>query len=203
MLKFADTVEHDAQQAVARAQRVAEREREHARADAERVLAERRAAQQHDNTLRLERAEARRQAEIRRAELAQRDGFVKTILQQARERFRNLPRDDDYKAWLRRLLTRGLAELGDVPARVAGCTQDQPLLAELTAGGKATPAAAPADIAGGLIISSADGRLTLDCSVEAVLARGGDDLREHILSRLNLDADADGAAAAARILAEP
>jgi len=183
-----DTVAHDAQQTVARAQRVAEREREHARTDAEQVLTTRRAAQRHDDAVRLERADARRQAETRRAELAQRDGFVKAVMRQTRERFRGLARDDAYKAWLRLLLERGLAELGDVPARVACCAQDQPLLASLTAGSKAVPEAAPADIAGGLIICSADGRLTLDCSVEALLARGGDDLRERILSRLNLDA---------------
>ncbi|MCX7002007.1 MAG: hypothetical protein NTV22_01895, partial [bacterium] len=44
----------------------------------------------------------------------------------------------------------------------------------------------PAPIVAGVILHSADGRVTLDCSAEALLDQARDDLRDAILNQLHL-----------------
>jgi len=55
---------------------------------------------------------------------------------------------------------------------------------ELLAGGTARLDSQPAAIAGGLIVQTPDGRVSIDCSAEAELARAEDDLRDKILARI-------------------
>jgi vacuolar-type H+-ATPase subunit E/Vma4 len=185
---IAGAAEKEAQQIVARATRVAEREREHARDDAAQTVAAAQAAATRDAAAQEDRAAARRAADTRRTELGQRDQFVNDVIARARARFAALPRDGNYLAWLRALLARGRREFGGAPIVVACNAQDMAVVRPLLAEAGVTLADASAAIAAGLILRSADGRVTLDCSADALLAQARDDLRDGILEQLHLTA---------------
>ncbi len=183
---IASTVDQEAQQVITRATRVAEREREHARADAAQVLAAAEAAAQHDALVQEERATARRAAETRRIELTQRDQFVNDILARAQARFANLPRDARYTAWLRNIVQRGMQQIGADHVVLACNARDAAVVRTLLTAGTMSLAEQPAPIVAGVILHSADGRVTLDCSAEALLGQARDDLRDDILNQLHL-----------------
>jgi|GEM_PF-1376358 len=179
-----DSVHKEAEQLVSRAKRVAERTLQYARADAEQLVAARRAAAEQEAALRIERATSRRASELRRAELAQQEQLVQRACAMALERLRTMPRDTACHQWLAALLAAALPQLG-APQPVVRCNAlDAPLVRELIAGTGARLHDEPAPIAGGLIVQSPDGRVSLDCSAEAELARAVDDLRDVLLARL-------------------
>jgi len=183
---IASSVDKEAQQLLARATRVAERECDHARADAAQTLAAAHAAAQHVAVVQEERAAARRSALARHAELTQRDQFVNDVIAKARARFAALPRDARYTAWLRNVLQQGLQQLGTEQVVVACNAHDTAVVRTLLAAATMTLAAQPATIVAGVIVHSADGRVTLDCSADALLDQARDDLRDDILNQLHL-----------------
>lgn len=179
-----DSVYKEAEQLVSRAKRVAERTLHYARDDAAKLVAARRAAAEQDAAVRIERASARRASELRRAELAQQEQLVERACTMALERLRTMPRDAAYRQWLAALLAAALPQLG-APQPVVRCNAtDAPLVRELLANSPARLHDQPAPIAGGIIVQTPDGRVSLDCSAEAELARAVDDLRDQILARL-------------------
>jgi vacuolar-type H+-ATPase subunit E/Vma4 len=183
---IARAVDQEAQQVISHATRVAERERAHARADAAQLLAAAQAAAQHDACAQAERADARRAADTRRSELTQRDQFVNAILARAQACFAALPRDARYVTWLRNTMQHGLQQIGADQVVIACNARDAAVVRTLLTGATMTLAEQPAPIVAGVILHSADGRVTLDCSADALLEQARDDLRDAILNQLHL-----------------
>ena len=177
-------VRKEADQLVTRARRVAEREQQHMREDMDAQLAAQREAGLRASGLREQRAAARRAADTRREELAQRQQFIERIFSSALVALRNAPRDDRYRAWLRRMAEQALPQLGGGAARALCNARDSAATAKALEGLPISLAAEHADIAGGIILASADGRVRIDCSAEAALARVQDDLRDDVLTQL-------------------
>ena len=78
-----DSVAKEAEQLVSRAERVAEREKEHARREAEAIITAYRDKARRDAQTREERVRAHRIIETRKHELSQRQAFVDTIFSPA------------------------------------------------------------------------------------------------------------------------
>jgi vacuolar-type H+-ATPase subunit E/Vma4 len=174
----------EAEQLVARARRVAEREQQHARADADARAAARREACTHEANVREERAVSRRTSEARRAALAQRDQFIAGVFARALDTLRTMPRDKRYETWIRRMATMALRQFPHGGATVMCTSSDADVVARALTGLPITVATDRADIAGGIIVKSQDGRVSVDCSVESALARAQDDLRDAVLKKL-------------------
>ena len=190
-----DTVDKEVEQTVQRATRVAEREKQHAAEEAEQILAARKEALERELRVREERAVARLRAEIRWQELAQRQAFVEQLFARTLARLKGLPRDERYRAWLRALLARGVSQFGGAPVVVACNAQDRNAVSAALAGTNAQLAPEAAPITCGVILRSADGRLSIDCSGEAELVRAQEQWRDEVLARLQLP-DMPGAAKA-------
>jgi V/A-type H+-transporting ATPase subunit E len=186
---FADireSVEKEAEQLVSRAQRVATREKQHAQREADEILSANRASVERELKVRQERATARRLVDARKATLAQREAFVEEVFTRVLVKLRDLPRDETYRAWLAGLLERGCAQFPEAQPIVSCSARDREIVRELAVARELVLADEPAEITGGLVLASADGRLTVDCSIEAELARAQDALRDEVLAKLEL-----------------
>jgi len=177
-------VKKEADQLVSRARRVAEREQQHMREDMNTQLTAHHELSVRASELREQRTAARRAADIRHEELAQRQQFIERIFSSALAAVRNAPRDDRYRAWLRRMVEQALPQLGGGAAHAICNARDSAATAKALEGLPISLAAEHADIAGGIILASADGRVRIDCSAEAALARVQDDLRDVVLNQL-------------------
>ena len=182
-----ETVDKEAELLVSRARRVAEREMQHASEEAEAILSVTRENAEREARLREERATARAVVEPRKCELAQQQEFVQTVFDIALRKVRDMPRDDAYRTWIQSLLRRGLAAFHHGKAEVFCNDRDTQIVAQLVASSSATMSDKPVEIAGGVILKSADGRLSVDCSAEAELERAREELRDETLARLHLD----------------
>jgi len=184
-----ESVKKEAAQLIDRAQRVAEREKQHAQEEAEQILSANRAGVERELKTREERAGARRFVDARKSTLAEREEFVDEVFARALQRLRDVARDDHYRAWLENLLKRARPEFG--PQRpVVHCAQrDRELVQQFIAACDADLADDDADIAGGLVLATPDGHLTVDCSIDAELARAQDELRDQVLAKLELAND--------------
>ncbi len=182
-----DSVEREADQLISRAARVAEREKEHARDDAETILTEYRAQARLAAEAGEERARAHRIIETRKRELSQRQQFVERIFNLVREKIRSYPRDEQYTAWIRRLVEQGREPFGTEPVTVYCSAQDRSCVQQALRETGLKLGDEPVDIAGGVILKSEDGRVTVDCSAEAELQRAQDEMRDEVLRRLHSD----------------
>jgi V/A-type H+-transporting ATPase subunit E len=181
-----DSVAKEAEQLVSRAKRVAEREKEHAQREADTIISEYRDKARRDAQIREERVRAHRIIETRKHELAQRQAFVEAVFSQALTAMRALPRDDEYRAWLQKLIASGLKQFEQETPVLYCCAKDRELVKALAEETGLTLAEADIDIAGGIIMKSPDGRMTIDCSAEAELARAKEELRDDVLTRLHI-----------------
>ncbi|MCX7847378.1 MAG: V-type ATP synthase subunit E [bacterium] len=179
-----DNVQKEAEQLVHRARRVAERTLQHAREEARAKVAARRAAAEQEAGVQRERAKARRMAEVRRAELRQQEEFIERVTAMALERLRSMPREGAYRGWLERVLKAGLTQLGTSDAVVRCNVQDRGIVEAILAGTAARLAEEPVGIAGGVLVETGDGRVSVDCSAEAALRRVMDDAREEVVARI-------------------
>ncbi len=182
-----ESAKKEAEQALSHARRVAEREQQHAREDADARIAARREATAHEAKVREERAAARRTADARREILAQRDQFIARVFAGALDTLHTMPRDQRYEAWIRRMADAVLRQFPHGGAVAVCNSRDADVVARALRGLPMALAADRADIAGGIIVRSQDGRVSVDCSAEAVLARAQDDLRDAVLKQLSAD----------------
>lgn len=182
-----ESVQKEAEQLVTRAKRVAERTLQYAREEAEQVVRARREAAEREAAVERERAKARRVAELRRAELQQQEEFLERLYTMVLERLRALPRKEAYRTWLQRVLEAALQQLGAEEAVVRCNASDRGLVEEMIAGTRARVRPEPAEIAGGVIVETPDGRVSVDCSIEAELARVMEEVRDAILARIVSD----------------
>lgn len=187
-----DSVAKEAEQLVSRAKRVAEREKEHAHRDADTIIAEYRDKAQRNARTREERVRAHRVIEMRKHELAQRQAFVEAVFSQALTAIRTRQRDDEYRAWLQRLIASGLKQFEQGTPVLYCCARDRELVSALSGEYGVTLADTDVDIAGGIIMKSPDGRVTIDCSAEAELTRAKEELRDEVLERLHISVRNEG-----------
>jgi vacuolar-type H+-ATPase subunit E/Vma4 len=184
-----ESVKKEAAQLIDRAQRVAEREKQHAQEEAEQILSANRAGVERELKTREERAGARRFVDARKSALAEREKFVDEVFSRALQRLRDVARDDHYRAWLENLLKRACPEFGTERPVVRCAQRDRELVQQFIASYDADLADDDAAISGGLVLVTPDGRLTVDCSIEAELARAQDELRDQVLAKLELAND--------------
>jgi len=182
-----ESVEKEAKQLISRAKRVAEREIQHAREDAESVLASNREVAEKAAKLRVERAVARIETDVRKQQLEQQQHLVQKVFDAALQKMKSLPRDDKYTKWLKALLDNALKEFPDEKALVFCNEKDTDIVKKLLAGSSSKIAEKHSDISGGIIIKSIDERLTIDCSAESELRRAKEELRDTVLEKLNLN----------------
>lgn len=181
-----DSVAKEAEQLVRRAQRVAEREKQHAQREAEEIISEYREKARREAQSREERIHAHRVIETRKQELAQRQAFVETVFGRVLEGMRTRARDDEYRAWLQRMIKKGLAQFRDEKPVVYCSAQDRTLVESLAGEYGVTCAEESLDITGGIVLKSTNKRVTIDCSAEAELERVKEELRDAVLDRLQM-----------------
>ena len=182
-----ESVEKEAKQLVSRAKRVADREIQHAKEDAESILSSNRKVTEKEAKLRAERDVARIKADVRKQELEQQQQFIQNIFDSALQKLNDLPRDDKYTKWIEALLDAGLTQIPDGNAVVFCNEKDNTIVKKLISDTTAKLAEKHLQIPGGIIIKSNDGRLTIDCSAEAEMRRAKEELRDEVLKKLNLN----------------
>lgn len=180
-----DTVEEEAEKEVSLAKRVAEREIEHAKRDADEILSACRSDAEQEAGILMERADARRAMRIRHDRMQQLQSYCDEIFSEARQRIEELPRDDAYYKWCTRMLKKAKA-MCPQGARVACAEKDKDFLAPLIREEGMECDDTPADIAGGILLHSADGRLTIDCSADAELRAFESEHRDEVIQRCGL-----------------
>ncbi len=182
-----ESVEKEAKLLVSRAKRVADREIQHAKENAESILADNREVTEKEAKLRSERDIARIKADIRKQELEQQQQFIQNIFDAALQKLKNFPRDDKYAKWIKTLLDAGLSQIPDDNSVVFCNEKDNEIVKKLISATTAKLAEKHLQISGGIIIKSNDGRLTIDCSAEAEMRRAKEELRDEVLKKLDLD----------------
>ena len=182
-----ESVEKEAKLLVSRAKRVADREIQHAKENAESILADNREVTEKEAKLRSERDIARIKADIRKQELEQQQQFIQNIFDAALQKLKDFPRDDKYAKWIKTLLDAGLSQIPDDNSVVFCNEKDNEIVKKLISATTAKLAEKHLQISGGIIIKSNDGRLTIDCSAEAEMRRAKEELRDEVLKKLDLD----------------
>ncbi len=182
-----ESVEKEAKLLVSRAKRVADREIQHAKENAESILADNREVTEKEAKLRSERDIARIKADIRKQELEQQQQFIQNIFDAALQKLKDFPRDDKYSKWIKALLEAGLSQIPNGNAVVFCNEKDNEIVKKLVSDTTAKSAEKHLQISGGIIIKSNDGRLTIDCSAEAEMRRAKEELRDEVLKKLDLD----------------
>jgi len=182
-----ESVEKEAKQLISRAKRVADREIQHAKEDAESILESNRETTEKEAELHAERAVARIKANVRKQLLAQQQQFIQKIFDVALQKLKNLPRDDKYTKWVKALLESGLSQISDDSAIIFCNEKDVEIIKKLICSTTAKLAEKHLQISGGIIIKSNDGRLTIDCSAESEMRRAKEELRDKVLEKLNLN----------------
>lgn len=182
-----ESVEKEAKLLVSRAKRVADREIQHAKEDAESILADNREVTEKEAKLRSERDIARIKADVRKQELEQQQQFIQNIFDAALQKLKDFPRDDKYAKWIKALLDAGLSQIPDDNSVVFCNEKDNEIVKKLISATTAKLAEKHLQISGGIIIKSNDGRLTIDCSAEAEMRRAKEELRDEVLKKLDLD----------------
>ena len=172
---------------VSRAKRVADREIQHAKENAESILADNREVTEKEAKLRSERDIARIKADVRKQQLEQQQQFIQNIFDAALQKLKDFPRDDKYSKWIKALLKAGLSQIPDDNSVVFCNEKDNKIVKKLISDTTTKLAEKHLQIFGGIIIKSNDGRLTIDCSAEAEMRRAKEELRDEVLKKLNLD----------------
>ena len=181
------SVEKEAKQLVSRAKRVADREIQHAKEEAETILNSNREITKKEAELHSERAIARIKADVRKKRLEQQQEFIQEIFDTALQKLKNLPRDDKYVKWVKALLDIGLSQIPDGTGVVFCNEKDVEIIEKLISSTRAKLGKENIPVSGGIIIKSQDGRLTIDCSAEAEMRRAKEELRDKVLEKLNLN----------------
>ncbi len=180
-------VEKEAEHLVSRAKRVAEREIQLAREEAENILKANRAETEKEANIRFERALARINADIRKQILEQQQTFVQKIFDTALEKMKTLPRDDKYEKWLAALFTAAIAQIPDGKCAVFCNEKDASIVKKIitdSANSSVKLSKEFPPISAGIIVKSNDNRLTIDCSAEAEMRKAKDELRDTVLKKL-------------------
>jgi len=179
-----DSVDKEAEQLINRAKRVAEREIKYANNEAEKILSEHNFEMQKQAAFLEERERAHYSIDERKAELDQRQDFVEKIFNMALDEIKTLPRDEEYNTWIKNLLTNGLKNFKDNKVLVFSSEQDSKLVKKIAAQQNVKYSDDYLDIAGGIVLKSLDGRITVDLSAKAILNNKKDDLRSEVIERL-------------------
>ncbi len=182
-----ESVEKETKLLVSRANRVADREVQHAKEEAETILNSNREITEKEAKLHSERAIARIKADVRKKRLEQQQEFIQEIFDTALQKLKKLPRDDKYAKWIKALLEAGLSQIPNGNAVVFCNEKDSEIVKKLVSDTTAKSAEKHLQIFGGIIIKSNDGRLTIDCSAEAEMRRAKEELRDEVLKKLNLN----------------
>ena len=182
-----ESVEKEAKQLVSRARRVADREIQHAKEEAESILNSSREITEKEAELHAERAIARIKADVRKQQLEQQQEFIQEIFDMALVKLKDLPRDDKYAKWIKALLSAGLSQIPNGTGIIFCNEKDVEIIKKLIPSTNAELGKKSIPVSGGVIIKSLDGRLTIDCSAEAEMRRAKEELRDEVLKKLNLD----------------
>ena len=182
-----ESVEKETKQLVDRAKRVAEREIQHAREEAELILSSSRKAVEKEAKLHAERTVARIKADVRKQMMEQQQKFIQKIFDVALQKLKDFPRNEQYIKWIKALLDVGLSKIPNGNAVVFCNEKDKEIVKSLLSSSTAKLGEKKLPVSGGIIIKSQDGRLTIDCSAEAEMRRAKEDLRDSVLKKLNLD----------------
>lgn len=176
----------EAENAVRVAKKIADREVEYAKAEA----ADRSERYKSENTAELlalrERQSVVRLRENKKRELSQRQSFVEEILKSALEIFRKEGRSgkagEKYQSWLANCFSRAVSCFeGDIAVK---CAKEDEAVVKSLATGHALKEVSFGDMAGGFIISDPNGRVTVDCTLEAAIKNNEEKWRDLIMRRL-------------------
>lgn len=178
-------VQKEAEQLVNRAKRVAEREIQHAREEAEAILNANKEVAEKEAKLRYERARARIEADIRKRQLEQQQMFVQKVFDKALEKFKKLPRDEKYEKWLKALIAAALIQIPKGNAVISCNEQDASIVKKIISSDRIKLSDKFLPISAGVVITSEDGRLKIDCSIEAEMRKIKDELRDKVLNKLS------------------
>lgn len=166
----------------ARAEAATLRERTEAELDARRDADARRWEAERETALALTLVDARRQG--RDAELVARDHLLARVLDRARSRLPAALTRAEFQADLPRLLAEALEALGDRPAILTSPPALLPLLEPPIRSRPQLELRADPAAGSGFVLTSADGALRIDATLEHRLAQLAPRLRQDILARL-------------------
>ena len=144
-------VEKEAKQLVSRAKRVADREIQHAKEEAQAVLNSNREITEKLAKLRSEKAAAKIKSEVRKKMLEQQQKFIQETFDAALEKFRELPRDEKYSNWIKALLKTGTAQIPNGNAVIYCNQKDAEIVGKLVCGTPAKASDEYLQILGGLL----------------------------------------------------
>ncbi len=166
----------------ARAEAAPLRERTEAEVDAGRTADARSWEAEREQALALTLVDARRRA--RDAELVARDHLLARVLDRARARLPAALARPEFRAGLPRLLEEALEALGDRPAILRAPPALLGVLEPLARARPRLELQADPAAGSGFVLTSADGSLRIDATLEHRLAQLAPRLRQDILARL-------------------
>ncbi len=179
-----DNVEKEVDQLLSRANRVAEREKKYAEIEAKKILSEHNFEIQKQAGLLEEREKAHNSVDDRKTEMEQRQHFVEQLFKMALEEIKNIPRDEKYESWIKHLLINGLKNFNDENVIIYSSRKDLEIVMKAAAEFNVKFSDDYLDVEGGIVLKSADNRMTIDLSARAILDSKKDDLRSEIIPRI-------------------
>ena len=179
-----DNVEKEVDQLLSRAKRVAEREIKYSRIEAEKILSDNNFEIQKQAGLLEEREKAHNSVDVRKTEMEQQQHFVEQLFKMALEEIKSIPRDEKYESWIKHLLINGLKNFNEKNVIIYSSEKDSEIVKKVAEEFNVKCSNDYLDIEGGIVLKSADNRMTVDLSAKAVLESKKDDLRSEIISRL-------------------
>ena len=179
-----NNVEKEAEQLLSRAKRVAEREIKYAKIEAEQILSDY-IFDMEKRALILEKKEiAHNIVNNRKIDLEQKQQFVNQIFKLMIEEIKNIPRNQKYEAWIKYLLIIALKNFNDKNVVVYSAKKDAEIVLKVAEQFNVKCSDEFLDVEGGIVLKSADNRMTIDLSARAVLNSKKDDLRSKIIPRI-------------------
>lgn len=178
-----DNARKEAENAVRVATKVAQREVEYARKDAEALCERYKSENASELQAVRERISVSGERENKKQELAQRQRIVKETLESALEIFRKEGRSgrffELYKQWLDRKLSEAASCFrGDVVLTCA--REDKELMGSLWRDDRKLVVSI-GEMAGGFVLSDLDQRITVDCTIESVVRNNEEKWRDQIM----------------------
>ncbi len=183
-----DNVEKEAGQLLSRAKRVAEREVKYARIEAEKILSDHNFEIQKQAGLLEEREKAQNSVDDRKTEMEQCQHFVEQLFKIALEEIKNIPRNEKYESWIKHLLINGIKNFNKENVIIFSSEKDSEIVMKTATEFNVKCSGDYLDVEGGIVLKSADNRMTVDLSARAILESKKDDLRSEVVSKINFKA---------------
>ena len=179
-----NNVEKEVDQLLSRAKRIAEREVKYSRIEAEKIISEHNLEIRKQAEILEEREKAHNSVDDRKTEMEQRQHFVEQLFKMALEEIKNIPRDEKYESWIKHLLINGLKNFNNENVIIYSSKKDSEVVKKVADEFNVKCSDDYLDLEGGIVLKSADCRMTVDLSARAILDSKKDDLRSEIIPRI-------------------